>query len=697
MLYYPFGWEILILLVSCALLAAFLSVCLRRKAIGFSLVVVFSLPLALYTLIGPIYFPKLLISNCASDIARSISATENEQTLIEQLRWLCSLRDRADSMYAKRFDSEPAEEQLSMESQDVAFNRRISALEVLLGRKFDRTSSDRVIGAITPAGNGEFDIGLVPQFTEPDTTIVWFIRKNSPAERGGIQPGDEILCIDSRPILGLWCEDFFPLLKGPKGSLEHLVLRRNNHIFEVSASRECSTPDWSYKALAADLERARTAKDLEAELAALLTLGIYSESARGTSWSPELEKDFFDEAFTKASSSYAPTDPNLLLVAGYCASHYMSPADDKKLNRYSNTLLDASFNPFLLRKSDAVPLAMAAKECFQNRTLSMQLWKRALAVSHFGRDWKQSNLEQMIGNPYIIDHRRHGISTAFEERHFEPYALSHLVWAEMTLGRISCNDILPLAEADCTLTERTDSAESWDVEQSYSRRIDMLMKLRRYQEAASLLERREPVQIAIRANPANKYEKLDWLMQDDGLYLGICYEYSRHFQKALSEYKRSFDALNYSAEAGGTFCMKPETCRGLLPRTLASIARCSAAMKNYKEAQRNFEQAIRILPRGFNSEQAVDKTDLALICLQQNALTRAQLLCHEALSAWDAIPKDQIQSQDRLGRSIAEKIVSASKTTSGDALFRATAPGTEPPECYCSSRVNWSPHFTGWQ
>ena len=497
----------------------------------------------------------------------------------------------------------------------------------------------------------------------------------------------------------MWFEKFLPLFRGTNGSIEHLILRRQNRIFEQAFVRDTPVPDWTYSSLNAGLQKARNSNDTEGELIALLNLGIYFEAVRSRS-SPEVPaEDYFDDALQKAESLYAPIDPNRILVTGYCASHYIAglPSDADKLQHCWNALFLASSCPFLLRKSDAIAFAMAAQYASPNRHVASELWKRAAIVCKVGRPWKQSSLEERFGNLYDTNRSRYRQSTAFDSKLFGVYALIHLAFAELVDG-IDQEDVLPLAKAASELSERAEPVQSWDVDQCNARTIDILMKIRQYDQAAAILERFKPIQLAIRANPANKNEQLDWRMQDPGLYLGICYEYSRQFDRALSAYKLAYDGLNESANAGGTYTMPIDICRGLLPRELENMARCCAALKNYDSAEKFLSEVITglSLPKSQQAnpyQQEIDCTDLALIQLQHGNVAKARLQAQQALLAWESLDKSRVSDEHRLAHAVAEKIVSGLENLSAGELFRISAPGTEPPECYCSARSNYSPHF----
>lgn len=61
---------------------------------------------------------------------------------------------------------------------------------------------------------------------------------NSPAERAGLKPNDEILAVDGKSILDLPYEEMVDKVRGPKGSKVTLRIRRGASEFEVQVTRD---------------------------------------------------------------------------------------------------------------------------------------------------------------------------------------------------------------------------------------------------------------------------------------------------------------------------------------------------------------------------------------------------------------------------------------------------------------------------
>ena len=179
MLRYPFGFEILLaLLIPAVLLPYILRLRLHIGGSSVLLPLLCTTPLVCFVILGPYFFPQFLVFDGGSG-ANANRPQETQQSLVEQLRWLYALRSRADECFESELtgSNEKGRTQTFMEEQDIAFNRQIADLESRLGRKLAHGSSDIVITAYRQSNGGDFDVGVVPQFTKPDATIVWFVKE----------------------------------------------------------------------------------------------------------------------------------------------------------------------------------------------------------------------------------------------------------------------------------------------------------------------------------------------------------------------------------------------------------------------------------------------------------------------------------------------------------------------------------------
>mgnify|MGYP000034053559 CR=1 FL=1 len=77
--------------------------------------------------------------------------------------------------------------------------------------------------------SGKFaGIGIEVDFRDERVTVL-SPMENSPADRAGIKPGDEIIAIEGKPIRGLSADKIISLMRGPVKTHVHLTLRRDGH------------------------------------------------------------------------------------------------------------------------------------------------------------------------------------------------------------------------------------------------------------------------------------------------------------------------------------------------------------------------------------------------------------------------------------------------------------------------------------
>ena len=69
-------------------------------------------------------------------------------------------------------------------------------------------------------------------------TLISELYENSPAEKSGLLPGDEIKTIDEIEVNNKTLEEIGSLLKGPAESIINLKINRNNQLFEKPVKRE---------------------------------------------------------------------------------------------------------------------------------------------------------------------------------------------------------------------------------------------------------------------------------------------------------------------------------------------------------------------------------------------------------------------------------------------------------------------------
>lgn len=92
-----------------------------------------------------------------------------------------------------------------------------------------RAFQSRIQGEVSGIGAQVEDREGVLTITTPLT--------NSPAEKAGLKPNDQIIAVDGTSILGLPYEEMVDHVRGPKGSVVKLRIRRNGAEFDVEVTR----------------------------------------------------------------------------------------------------------------------------------------------------------------------------------------------------------------------------------------------------------------------------------------------------------------------------------------------------------------------------------------------------------------------------------------------------------------------------
>ena len=93
-----------------------------------------------------------------------------------------------------------------------------------------RAFQSRIQGEITGIGAQVEERDGVLTITSP--------LSNSPAEKAGLKPNDEIIAVDGESILGLSSDEMVDHVRGPKGSKVTLRIRRNGTEFDVVVVRD---------------------------------------------------------------------------------------------------------------------------------------------------------------------------------------------------------------------------------------------------------------------------------------------------------------------------------------------------------------------------------------------------------------------------------------------------------------------------
>ncbi|PJF40336.1 MAG: hypothetical protein CUN55_12855 [Phototrophicales bacterium] len=188
---------------------------------------------------------------------------------------------------------------------------------------------------------------------DPDTGILTIVRPfpDSPAERAGLLPGDQIITVDGQNVVGLEQEEIILLVKGPAGTDVVLGIQREGEpeLLNITVTRgRIELPSLEYEVLENDILYVLLydfSQDADEELAALLieqdvenmnglildlrgntggyldtTLSIISMFIEEGPIFIQRGRDGEEEIINAYGNPIAPTVPMVILVDGFSAS-----------------------------------------------------------------------------------------------------------------------------------------------------------------------------------------------------------------------------------------------------------------------------------------------------------------------------------------------------------------------------------------
>ena len=86
--------------------------------------------------------------------------------------------------------------------------------------------------------NWEGSVDAVFRYRDTEQSlIVYKVSEESFSREAGLQPGDQIVAIDGKPIESLAFEEIRALFRGPVGTMAKLHVERNGEIIEVEVER----------------------------------------------------------------------------------------------------------------------------------------------------------------------------------------------------------------------------------------------------------------------------------------------------------------------------------------------------------------------------------------------------------------------------------------------------------------------------
>jgi carboxyl-terminal processing protease len=159
--------------------------------------------------------------------------------------------------------------------QQAMIDGALKGLVESLGDPYSTFLPNESTSAFTQDLEGQFE-GIGAHVARDEITgeisIVAPLR-GSPAEKAGIQPGDAIITVDGTPVTGLSLGEAVNLIKGPKGTMVNLGLRRNGNLLEVRVMRakiEIHSVEVSYENNIAIITLSQFGSTTPAEFAAVV-------------------------------------------------------------------------------------------------------------------------------------------------------------------------------------------------------------------------------------------------------------------------------------------------------------------------------------------------------------------------------------------------------------------------------------------
>lgn len=104
--------------------------------------------------------------------------------------------------------------------------------------RFTNDSTRRAAAKQPPTAFG--GIGVAIDRVTPEDKSVWLVdvMTDGPADRAGIQPEDEIVSVDAKPVSEMTLEQVREALRGEAGTTVKVVVRRGGEVKEFSVGRE---------------------------------------------------------------------------------------------------------------------------------------------------------------------------------------------------------------------------------------------------------------------------------------------------------------------------------------------------------------------------------------------------------------------------------------------------------------------------
>lgn len=456
-------------------------------------------------------------------------------------------------------------------------------------------------------------------------TVVQRVDPNSPASKAGLLPGDEILTMYDRPIIGLPSDKILELFHSSKKPIKLTVLR-DDELIDFTISKNFVIPAWSEAELLRQLDAAREERKPVDVLACLLNLGkFYTDRGRVTEANSRIV-----EAMQLSDTIWTRRDPRRIRVLYRYLMNDLT-ADSMRLEKRSNTdsdfklryaeLLTITKVPSRIPKPYASLLSELSSKLQVGKTddsdkQKIELLQRAVLVARKGSS-SLTQFDNMLG-------ARENVKTRYI---FDDLGICN--FSEFRLVGM-LNELTRLLLRAKRIPEATKVAQELnDLESELRKRhvpfgqkygAELLFDIYRnrgMEDAALRVAAQEIAYLRGRPQPDDPISNFESQGALHGYLLrsGILKEQARDYKDANNLFQQSFDVLktiddsaNSEVEQGYRL-----TTSRFRQHSLWSEARCAAALGQYGDAKKILKDSFALSENAIFSLPA--KLDLALICL----------------------------------------------------------------------------------
>lgn len=482
-------------------------------------------------------------------------------------------------------------------------------------------------------------------------TIIRLVDPNSPAFRAGLLPGDEIISMSDRPIIGLPSDRILKAFHSSKKPLK-LTILRDDQLLDFTVSRYFVIPAWSEAELLRQLKTTQK-QEPENRIACLLNVGRFYDEKNKTAQA----RPFYIEAMQLADKHWNPRDPRRVRILNHLLTNELL-ADRNWIKReaeFSNdfsvriaALFELTDRPSKIPKYYADLLfklsnRMSVHHSKTAQDLIIKLLQRAIRIGEEGNEDSNRSFEALLGARENVENN-YDSSEDSEAYRFSKVSL--IVYLEHLTKALVRAKRLP----EATRTAKTLRALESELRKQHipalrkSLSADLLVEIyqnRGMDNDALLVAEQEIAYLRGRpgqSDPLSEFESKSAL----SYYLmksGILRERVHAYKDATKLFQQSFMALRAVDDKPGSPVdqgYKFTTSRQR-QKALWSEARCAAALGRYDDAKRLLRNAI-----AYDEDTIFKMTptlDLALICLLNNEHEEAREMVIDMITTIKSNPR----------------------------------------------------------